>query len=119
MALGSSTTLETGAVLFDLGTPADYLYLVQRGRINLTLPLEVGGEHRDILVEERGAGQMLGWSALIPPHRFTLKATVPVESAIVAIPREAMLEYLAARPVRFRGPTSLRQGSHFAVAQPP
>jgi hypothetical protein len=30
--------------------------------------------------EERTAGQALGWSALIPPHRFTLTATALIKS---------------------------------------
>jgi CRP-like cAMP-binding protein len=98
MGLGSPMTLANGAVLFDLGSPADHLYLVERGRINLTLPMEVGGQHRDVMVEERQPGQMLGWSALIPPHRFTLRAVAPLDTSILAIPRVPLLEFFAARP---------------------
>jgi CRP/FNR family transcriptional regulator, cyclic AMP receptor protein len=97
-SLGTPTVLATGTVLFDLGTPAEHLYLVQRGRINLTLPMEVGGQHRDVLVEERQPGQMLGWSALVPPHRFTLKAVAPLESTVVTIPRAELLQLFAWRP---------------------
>ncbi len=59
-------TLLSGAVLFQLGADADQLYVIERGRVNLTLPMQVFGHEQDILVEERVAGQTLGWSALIP-----------------------------------------------------
>ncbi|HSC26872.1 MAG TPA: cyclic nucleotide-binding domain-containing protein [Vicinamibacterales bacterium] len=98
MALGTATILKTGAVLFDLGSPADFLYLVERGRINLTLPMEVAGHQQDVLVEERLPGQMLGWSALIPPHRFTLKATAPLESEVIGFARAALFAHFAANP---------------------
>ena len=55
--------------------PADWL-----GQLRQRTPMDVGGVHQDVLVEERLPGQMLGWSALIPPHRFTLKAIAPLES---------------------------------------
>jgi CRP-like cAMP-binding protein len=98
MALGFSTRLQTGSVLFDLGSPADHLYVVERGRINLTLPMEVAGRHQDVLVEERLPGQMLGWSALVPPHRFTLKAIAPLESELITYSGIRLLEHFASKP---------------------
>ena len=41
---------------------------------------------------------MLGWSALIPPHRFTLKATAPLETVLIALPRQALVSHFAAHP---------------------
>ncbi len=37
------------------------------------------------MVEERSAGQTVGWSALIPPYRFTLTATAPLETEVIAL----------------------------------
>ena len=71
-------------MLFELGGAADHLYVIDRGRVNLTLPMQVFGHEEDILVEERLAGQTLGWSALIPPHRFTLKATAQIDTELLA-----------------------------------
>jgi len=98
MALGSRQVLPGGSTLFHLGDAANSLYLVARGRVNLTLPMQIGGRDEDILVEERLPGQMLGWSALIPPHRFTLNATAPFETELIALPREALLDHFRARP---------------------
>jgi hypothetical protein len=64
----------------------------------LTLPLRVAGRDEHVLIEERQAGQALGWSALIPPHRFTLKAAAPLETEVLAFPRAALLSHFATRP---------------------
>ena len=97
-ALGTVRLMPEGSVLFELGSEADHLFLVVRGRANLTLPVQLEGRPQDMLVEERGPGQMLGWSALIPPHQSTLKATLPLDAEILAFPRDELLEYMAAKP---------------------
>ncbi len=97
-ALGIQRLLPAGSVLFELGAEADHLFLVVRGRANLTLPIQLEGRPQDMLVEERGPGQMLGWSAIIPPHQFTLKVTAPLEAEFLAFPRDELLTHLANRP---------------------
>lgn len=97
-AIASHMHLPTGQALFDLGTEAGAVYLVERGSVALTLPLRVGDGERDVLVEERGAGQMVGWSGLIPPHRFTLKATAQADTDLLVLPRAAMEAFFAANP---------------------
>ncbi len=99
LELGTTLIVPSGTTLFRLGDPADRLFLTERGRIRLTLPMQVRGQEEDILVEERSPGQTVGWSALIPPYRFTLTATAPLETEMVALPREALRTYLAAYPV--------------------
>jgi CRP-like cAMP-binding protein len=84
--------------LFHLGDPADKLFVVERGRIKLTLPMQVRGREEDVLVEERTSGQVVGWSALIPPYRFTLTATAPFETRVIALSRESLRAHFAAFP---------------------
>jgi len=98
LELGKRMTVESGGVLFRLGDRADSLYLVARGRIRLTLPIEVRGRSENVLVEEEGSGHTVGWSALTPPYRFTLTASAPFETEVVAIEREALAAYFAAHP---------------------
>ncbi len=98
LALGRRINLTAGAVLFKMGDAAEHLYLITRGRLALTLPMQLLGHEKDVLAEERVAGETVGWSALIPPHRFTLKATSPMESEVLALPRVALLEHFAAQP---------------------
>lgn len=98
LALGSRVPLAEGTTLFRLGSEASSLYVVERGRVTLTLPMHVGGRDQDVLVEERLPGQMLGWSALIPPHRFTLNATAPLATDVLALPRQALLDHFGQHP---------------------
>jgi len=98
LAIGTRITLQSGASLFQLGDPAERLFLIERGRIRLTLPMQVRGRQEDVVVEERTAGQAVGWSALIPPHKFTLAATAPLETEVIALPREELRRYFAAHP---------------------
>jgi CRP/FNR family transcriptional regulator, cyclic AMP receptor protein len=98
VALGTRLRLPAGSVLFSLGDEADSAYAIETGRISLTLPMHVNGREQDVLVEERVAGETVGWSALVPPHRFTLTATTLIDSEVIAFSRAALLEHFAARP---------------------
>jgi len=98
LALGTRIAVPSGASLFQLGDPAERLFLIERGRIRLTLPMQVRGREEDVVVEERTSGQTVGWSALIPPHKFTLAATAPLETELIALPREELRKHFAAHP---------------------
>ena len=95
-ALGRGSTLRTGETLFRLGDDADSLFVIDRGRIALTLPMQIRERDEDILIEERGPGQTVGWSALIAPHRFTLTASALIETDVLSLPRAALLDYFFA-----------------------
>ena len=97
-ALGARIHVPTGAALFELGSEAGDVFIVERGRVALTLPMLFGERREDILVEERTAGQLVGWSGLIPPHRFTLKASAQIDTDVLALPRAPLLEFFAANP---------------------
>ena len=96
--LASRVALEAGEILFRIGNEACHLYLIEDGLIELTMPMQVGGREERVRIEERHAGQTLGWSTLVPPHRFTLNASAPVSSGLLAFPRDTLLEYFADRP---------------------
>lgn len=98
LALGTRITVPSGGSLFRLGDPADRLFLTERGRIRLTLPMMVRGREEDILIEEKAAGETVGWSALVPPYRFTLSATAPLETEVIALPRETLCAFCESSP---------------------
>lgn len=98
LALGTRIILPRSTVLFRLGGQADCLYIVERGHLALTLPMQVLGREQNILIEERHPGQSLGWSALIPPHKFTLTATAPFDAEVLAFEREALTQHLTSNP---------------------
>lgn len=98
LACGRQRRLEAGAHLFLLGSTAEAIYVVERGRIRLTLPIHLGGRSEEVSVEERLPGQLVGWSGLVPPHRFTLNATAPLETEVLELPRVALETLFVARP---------------------
>ena len=98
LALGVTTRLASGQTLFRLGTEADKAYLVTRGRIALTLPLQIRGKEEEVLVEETLPGETVGWSGFVPPHRFTLNAAAAIDSELVGFPRASVLEHFAEHP---------------------
>lgn len=98
LSLATRIALPRGAVLFQLGDLADSLYIVERGQLALTLPMQVLGREENVLIEERHPGQALGWSALIPPHKFTLTATAPFDAEVLAIKRQDLLDYFTDEP---------------------
>src|SRR5512132_4272384 len=95
LALASPLSLSPGEVLFRLGADATSLYLIERGLIALTMPMQIGGHEEDVLIDERVAGQTVGWSTVIPPHRFTLTATAPVKTELLGFPRDTLLAHFA------------------------
>jgi len=98
LKLGTRLIVPSGTLLFRLGDTADRLFLIERGGIRLTLPMQIRGQEEDVLVEERSPSQTVGWSALIPPYRFTLSATASPDTEVIALPRESLREDLAAYP---------------------
>jgi len=98
LALGVTRQYPPGAELFPLGGEARSVFLIERGRVALTLPMQVRGREEDVMVEERDGGQVVGWSGLIPPHRFTLKATAQLLTDVIVLEREALLAHFARNP---------------------
>lgn len=97
-ALGTVLALDAGQLLFRMGTPADAVYVVERGRIALTLPLRIRDGEEEIVVEEKQAGETVGWSGLVPPHRFTLNASAAVACEVRVLARAALLSHFDAHP---------------------
>lgn len=68
---GANVTFQAGQYIFHEGDPADHFYIVRHGKVQL-----------EIFVPERGPlptqtiaeGDVLGWSWLFPPYRWTLDA---------------------------------------------
>lgn len=90
LSLGVSRKMAEGEVVFALGEETDGVYLLQSGRVNLTLPIRIEGRQQDVLVEERKEGQLLGWSGLVPPYRFTLQARTSVQTELLFFPRSGL-----------------------------
>jgi CRP-like cAMP-binding protein len=77
-----TATYKAGDVLFREGEPAKEFYLIQSGKVAL--------EARDwavgtTLVQNLGAGQVLGWSWLFPPFVWHLQARAVDPTAVIIL----------------------------------
>ena len=98
LALGTRVRIPSGGSLFRLGDTAERLFLIERGRMRLSFPMLIRGKHEDVVFEEKSPGQTVGWSAMVPPYRFTLSATAPLETEVIALSRAALLVFFEAAP---------------------
>ena len=62
---------ETGQIIFREGEMANRFYLVERGKVVLE---STGGQHHPVVVDTIGAGDLLGWSWMFPPHIWHFRA---------------------------------------------
>lgn len=98
LAIGRGQALGAGQYLFLLGGDAAELHVVVRGKLDLCLPIALRGTVKDITVESVGAGQALGWSALVKPYRFTLSARATEPSEVITFARSDLQQLFEAEP---------------------
>lgn len=63
--------LDKNIVLFRYGEPAEHFYLICRGRVTVEVPAISGPS---LELQNLGPGEILGWSWLIPPYRWSFQA---------------------------------------------
>ncbi len=87
--------IQKDEVLFPHGQTADRFFLVQSGRITLEvaaiegLPLEL---------QSLGADEMLGWSWLIPPYKWTFQARAVEPTEVLEFDGNAVFERCEKEP---------------------
>ena len=87
-----------GRVVLAHGEEARDLMILASGAIQLELPLTILGESRSIPFEAKARGDAIGWSALVPPYRFTLSARVSGEASVVVLPRAELAALIESDP---------------------
>jgi len=97
-ALAGERRAAAGETLFRLGESAEALYVIRRGRADLTFPLQVMGETREVRFQSLEAGRTLAWSALVPPHRLTLSASATTDLELLVMERRRILALLDEQP---------------------
>ncbi len=91
-----SVPLLVGAIWAQVdGDPATAMNIITKGEVDIQYVLG-SGEHRtvDTLVD----GDLLGWSALVEPHKYTANAIARKETHLVAINGEKLRALCAADP---------------------
>jgi CRP-like cAMP-binding protein len=70
-ACARNISLETGEMLCVEGASADTFYLLRRGHVSIEVHQAGLGA---IVIETVGPGDVVGWSWLVPPYRWTFDA---------------------------------------------
>lgn len=90
------------------GEPANALFLIVRGVVKLVRALESG---RDVIIELLGRGDLFGESALADGGVYDTRAVCVHPSTVLAIPRQAVLRFMAAHPEAVRNLVALMNES--------
>ena len=78
----TNVRMPVGTYLARVGEPADRFYLVRAGKVALEV-LPPGRE--PLVVQTAGAGDVLGWSWLVPPHRWSFDAVAVEDTRAIAL----------------------------------
>ena len=72
--------IPAGEVIFREGDNANRFYLIQAGEVSLES--QDNPEHKPMVIETIGAGDVLGWSWMFPPYywHFDARATKPTKA---------------------------------------
>lgn len=87
---GRVVVFEANHQLFERGNDAHDLMILQEGVVELLLPLEIMGVTRDVTMESKDAGEVVAWSALVAPYRFTLSARCATKCTLTSFSREML-----------------------------
>lgn len=95
-ALARRETRESMATLYDVGDPADDLWVLETGRVEFVVGREDRTHPAGFMLRK---GEAFGWAALLDdrPHRIA-RATCAEPSTLLRLPGRAVLEVLAAEP---------------------
>lgn len=86
-------TARRGERIFEAQSPAEHLYIVAAGTIELQFSVIHYMAEKEIPIERKFKGDAFGWSAIVPPHSFTLSAVATRDSELLRIGR-AQIEHL-------------------------
>ncbi len=77
----------TDELLAREGTPAKTFYLVLEGKVSLEV---VAADHPQLTVQTIGPGEVVGWSWLVPPHRWRFDARALKPSRVITLDGEQL-----------------------------
>jgi CRP/FNR family transcriptional regulator, cyclic AMP receptor protein len=72
--------LPPGSYLFREGGPADAFYLIRRGQVAIEASTPTG----PVVIQTAHEGDVVGWSWLVAPYRWTFDARVTEETSLVS-----------------------------------
>ncbi|MDD5095141.1 MAG: cyclic nucleotide-binding domain-containing protein [Dehalococcoidia bacterium] len=93
--LGKIRIYEQGDLICSEGDEAKRLYLIEDGQVAVQSELSKGLRISITIVLP---GQAFGWSAIIPPYRYTAAVVALSRVRVIAIERDALLAFMRDHP---------------------
>jgi CRP-like cAMP-binding protein len=87
-----------GDRLIARSTNAETFYIITAGRFALTLGITRHGADEEMAVEEKTAGDALGWSALVEPHVSIYSAYCTTDGSVAAFSEEDLAGLMSSDP---------------------
>jgi CRP/FNR family transcriptional regulator, cyclic AMP receptor protein len=78
----ANARFETGAHIFREGEEANAFYLIRMGKVAVEI---AAPQHKPIIVETLGGGEILGWSWLLPPYLWKFNARAVETTLAIAL----------------------------------
>jgi CRP/FNR family cyclic AMP-dependent transcriptional regulator len=79
---GRNIQFAAGETIFREGQEADYFYVIRHGSVALHIH---GAQRGAITIETVAAGEIIGWSWLVPPYRWRFSARAVVKTRAIAL----------------------------------
>lgn len=78
-------TFAAGETVFKADAPAHHVYIVGEGSVDLRFAATYYAASQEITLDRKFKGDVLGWSAIVEPHAFTLSAVAVRNSTLLKI----------------------------------
>jgi len=101
-SLGVRRQIVAGARLFSIGGEAVEMLLVLSGRVELSFPLQILGAEKLVVLETSTQGDVIAWSAAVPPHRLRLTGICAESGEVLVFRREDLQGLFDREPVTGR-----------------
>ena len=100
-SISQEKTYQAGQTIFREGDQAKELYILQEGKVLLEMriaPYPERSPSPSAVIDVVTEGELFGWSALVPPHIFTLSANTADKCQVVTLDGTKIIEMMDADP---------------------
>lgn len=84
-AICEKITFKSRERIFEAETPAEYLYIVAEGAVELNFKVTHYHALKEMTLDRKFKGEAFGWSALTEPYHYTLSAITMQDSELLRI----------------------------------
>lgn len=95
MSVFESYICPPGTVIFEQGEPAQYLYLILRGKAVITYKPYDGPR---LVLTRLKAGDVFGWSAVVGSHLYTSSVVSETKLETIRLERKKLIHLVSEQP---------------------